>query len=157
MRCLAATAALLLLLSAPWAASAAGADGPLLDPATAAALQDRDYPAALKAIAAAAAVKGAPQAELAYLKAWTLCLNKDYDAAAAACDELVKQYAGSPLAARALFVKGQALARKGDYLALRQPSTAARPSGRRSLRGSSSWPTSTLNSPRPPIIRHRAA
>jgi len=88
---------------------------PRLDPATAAALQDRDYPAALKALAAAAGVPGAPQADLAYLTAWTLCLDRQYDAAARACDEFLARFPQSPLASRVRFVKGQALARKGDF------------------------------------------
>jgi len=102
------------LLAALLTVSAA-ADAPLVAEKVRELMQDRKYAEAVEAIDVAAAAKDAPKDYLAYLKGRALFLQKDYDRAAAAFDELAKQFPESRWARRARFAKGQALARKGDF------------------------------------------
>jgi uncharacterized protein YfaS (alpha-2-macroglobulin family)/TolA-binding protein len=78
-------------------------------------LEDRNYPAAVKAIDEAALAKEARLDYLAYLKGWALYLAKQYDAAVAALDLVDQEHPKSRWARRARFAKGMALARKGDF------------------------------------------
>ena len=107
------------------------ADAPLLSDKIRAAMQDRRYADAVKAIDTAAGVKDAkdsPRDYLLYLKGRALHLDGKYDEAIAVFDQVgqafqpdLKRQAGKPdlhpWARRARFAKAVALARKGDFRA----------------------------------------
>ena len=78
-------------------------------------MQDRDYTAARIAIDKAAKAKDAPSDYLAYLRAWSLHLDKQYDQAIAAFDKIEKDYPQSRWLRRARFAKTQAMVGKGDF------------------------------------------
>jgi uncharacterized protein YfaS (alpha-2-macroglobulin family)/TolA-binding protein len=109
----------LILPSAAGAAEpASGAPGfetPLASPQVRQSMQDGNYAEARKAIDEAARAKDAPQDYLAYLKGWSYCLEKQYDAAAAAFEQFEKQYPASAWLRRVRFARGVALARKGEF------------------------------------------
>jgi alpha-2-macroglobulin len=91
------------------------ADVPLLPVPIRQAMQDGDFPAARKAIDEAARAKDAPHDYLAYLRAWSLHLEKQEDAAIAAFIQFERDFPRSPWLARARFAKAQAMVAKGDF------------------------------------------
>jgi alpha-2-macroglobulin len=97
----------------PTAANAA--DVPLVAEKVRQLMQDRDYPAAIRAIDQAAKAEGAPVGYLTYLKGRAHYLAKDYDLAEAVFDALAKAEPEGPWARRARFGKALALARQGDF------------------------------------------
>ena len=88
---------------------------PIVAPAVQQAMQDHNYSAARKAIDEAAKPKGAPGDYLAYLRAWSLHLDKQYDQAIAAFENFEMDYPQSRWLRRARFAKAQALVGKGDF------------------------------------------
>lgn len=92
-------------------------DAPLVDAKVRQAMQDRNYPEAVKAIDQATQAKDAPRDYLAYLKGWALCLAKQHEAAVATFEMLEKDFPQSRWARRARFARAIALARKGDFRA----------------------------------------
>ena len=90
-------------------------DVPSVAPAVRQAMQDRDYAAARKAIDEAAKDKDAPNDYLAYLRAWSFHLDKQYDQAIAALEKFANDYPQSAWLRRAGFAKAQAMAAKGDF------------------------------------------
>ena len=99
------------------APAASAADVPLVTEQVRQVMQDRDYPAAVRAIDQAAKAPNAPVGYLTYLKGRAHYLAKDYDQAAAVFEELAKAKPEGPWARRARFGKALALARKGDFRA----------------------------------------
>jgi len=98
------------------AAEAASGDVPLVAENIRQLMQDRDYKAAVAAIERAVAADDAKDRDyLTYLKGRALFLQKQYDGAVAAFEQLAKQFPASPWARRARFSKALALARKGDF------------------------------------------
>ena len=93
------------------------ADVPLVNEKIRQLMQDRSYLEAVKAIEAAVQAKDAPADYLAYLKAWTLCLAKQYDVAITAYGRLEKEFPQSRWATRARFGTALAQVRKGDFRA----------------------------------------
>jgi TolA-binding protein len=81
------------------------------------ALQDRDYPAAVKAIEELQKTKPADRDYLAYLRGWALCLDKKYDQAVASLEQMEKDFPASVWLRRARFAKGIAMAKKRDFQA----------------------------------------
>jgi TolA-binding protein len=99
-------------------AVAAAATPPAQAPeAVRAAMQDRDYAVAVKAIDAAMAAPGAAKDYLAYLKGRALHLGEHYDEAIARFDTIEKEYPKSPWIRRAHFGMAISLAKKGDFRA----------------------------------------
>jgi uncharacterized protein YfaS (alpha-2-macroglobulin family)/tetratricopeptide (TPR) repeat protein/type II secretory pathway component GspD/PulD (secretin) len=92
-------------------------DGPLAPEKVRQAMQDANYAEAVKAIDEAAAAKDAPKDYLAYLKARAYELNKQYDQAVAAYEQVEKDFPKSEWARQARFGKALALARAGDFRA----------------------------------------
>ena len=90
-------------------------DVPLAAPAVRQAMQDRNFAEARKAIDEAAKAKDAPSDYLAYLRAWSLALEKQHDQAIAALEKFEKDFPQSPWLRRARFAKAQALVAKGDF------------------------------------------
>lgn len=79
------------------------------------AMQDRHYAEAVQAIDAALRAQAEPGEYLAYLKGWALCLDGQFEPAAAALEQFEQRYPQSPWASRARLARGVALARKGDF------------------------------------------
>ena len=90
-------------------------DVPLLAPAVRQAMQDRNFAEARKAIDEAAKAKDAPSDYLAYLRAWSLHLEKQHDQAIAALEKFEKDFPQSPWLRRARFAKAQAMVAKSDF------------------------------------------
>ena len=90
-------------------------DVPLVAEPIRQAMQDGDYAAARKAIDEALKSKAAPSDHLAYLKAWSLHLEKHDGESIAAFEMFERDYPQSPWAAKARFAKAQAMAAKGDF------------------------------------------
>ena len=90
-------------------------DVPLVAPAVRQAMQDRHYAEARKAIDEAAKAKDAPSDYLAYLRAWSLSLDKQHDQAIAALEKFAKDYPQSTWLRRTRFAKAQAMLAKGDF------------------------------------------
>jgi hypothetical protein len=90
-------------------------DLPLVAPAVRQAMQDRDYASARKAIDEAVKAKDAPTDYLAYLRAWSLHLEKKDDQAIAAFQQFEKDFPQSSWLRRARFGKAQAMIAKGDF------------------------------------------
>ncbi len=90
-------------------------DVPLAAPAVRQAMQDRNFAEARKAIDEAAKAKDAPSDYLAYLRAWSLALEKQHDQAIAALEKFEKDFPQSPWLRRARFAKAQAMVAKGDF------------------------------------------
>ncbi len=90
-------------------------DVPLLPPAVRQAMQDRNFADARKAIDEAAKAKDAPGDYLAYLRAWSLHLEKQHDQAIAALEKFEKDFPQSTWLRRARFAKAQAMLAKGDF------------------------------------------
>ncbi len=88
---------------------------PIVAPAVSQAMQDRDYSAARMAIDKSAKAKDAPSDYLAYLRAWSLHLDKNDDLAISALEKFEKDYPQSKWLRRARFAKAQAMAGKGDF------------------------------------------
>ncbi len=80
-------------------------------------MQDRHYAEAVKAIDQAAKAPDAPRDYLAFLKGWAFCLDKQYDASAAALADMEKEFPQSRWLRKARLARGLALARKGDFRA----------------------------------------
>jgi alpha-2-macroglobulin len=91
------------------------ADVPFVAAAIRQAMQDGDFPAARKAIDEAAKAKDSPHDYLAYLRAWSLHLEKQEDAAIAAFTQFEHDFPQSPWLARARFAKAQAMVAKTDF------------------------------------------
>ena len=101
-----------------WAAApAASADAPLVPEPVRQAMQDRDYPAAIKAADEAIKAKDAAKDYLTYLKGRALYLKGDYEPAAALMDQMQKDYPKSDWLRHARFAKAMALSRQGDFRA----------------------------------------
>jgi tetratricopeptide (TPR) repeat protein len=81
------------------------------------AMQDRDYPAAIKAIDEAARDPKAARDYLAFLKGRALYLAEKYDEAIQRFDTLEKEFPKSPWSRRARFGMALSLAKKGDFRA----------------------------------------
>ena len=90
-------------------------DVPLVAPAVRQAMQDRNFADARKAIDEAAKAKDAPSDYLAYLRAWSLHLEKQHDQAIAALEKFEKDFPQSTWLRRARFAKAQAMVAKGDF------------------------------------------
>ena len=90
-------------------------DVPLPDPAVRQAMQDRDFTVARKAIDEWAKAKDAPRDYLAYLRVWSLELEKQHDQAIAALEKFEKDFPQSTWLRRARFAKAQAMVAKGDF------------------------------------------
>jgi TolA-binding protein len=90
-------------------------DVPLPDPAVRQAMQDRDFTVARKAIDESAKAKDAPRDYLAYLRAWSLELEKQHDPAIAALEKFEKEFPQSTWLRRARFAQAQAMVAKGDF------------------------------------------
>ena len=102
-------------------------DVPLAAPAVRQAMQDRNFVEARKAIDEAAKNKDAPSDYLAYLRAWSLELEKQHDQAIAALEKFEKDFPQSTWLRRARFAKAQAMVAKSDFRGARQ-SMKRRPS-----------------------------
>ncbi len=90
-------------------------DVPLAAPAVRQAMQDRNFVEARKAIDEAAKNKDAPSDYLAYLRAWSLELEKQHDQAIAALEKFEKDFPQSTWLRRARFAKAQAMVAKSDF------------------------------------------
>ena len=90
-------------------------DVPLAAPAVRQAMQDRNFAEARKAIDEAAKAKDAPSDYLAYLRAWSLDLEKQHDQAIAALEKFEKDFPQSTWLRRARFAKAQAMVAKSDF------------------------------------------
>ena len=88
-------------------------DVPLVGAKIRQAMQDAKYPEAVAAIKESLPAKDAAKDYLTYLMGRALYLQKEYDQAAAAFDQVQKDYPQSPWCRHARFAK--ALARKGDF------------------------------------------
>jgi uncharacterized protein YfaS (alpha-2-macroglobulin family)/TolA-binding protein len=97
------------------AAEPATPDVPLVGEKIRQAMQDAKYPEAIAAIKESLPAKDAAKDYLTYLMGRALYLQKEYDQAAAAFDQLQKDYPQSPWCRHARFAKALALARKGDF------------------------------------------
>ena len=78
-------------------------------------MQDRNFADARKAIDEAAKAKDAPSDYLAYLRAWSLSLEKQHDQAIAALEKFEKDFPQSTWLRRGRFAKAQAMVAKGDF------------------------------------------
>ncbi|MGA2253929.1 MAG: tetratricopeptide repeat protein, partial [Thermoguttaceae bacterium] len=90
-------------------------DVPLVAPGVRQAMQDRNFADARKAIDEAAKAKDAPSDYLAYLRAWSLYLEKQHDQAIAALEKFEKDFPQSKWFRRSRFAKAQAMVAKSDF------------------------------------------
>ncbi len=91
------------------------AQPPLVDESIRQAMQDREYPAAVKIIDQRLKAAEAPHDYLTYLKGRALTLQKQYATAVGVFDGLRKQFPDSEWARRARFARARSLALSGDF------------------------------------------